>query len=72
MQFLIAPDKFKGALTGQQFCLAVVEGIKLAWPEANCVALPLADGGDGSMEAVRLILGDSRCALRCRTLGKGY
>lgn len=46
---LIAPDKFKGTLSGQAFC-AVVEEI-VASHEMHATAVPLADGGDGTLDA---------------------
>ena len=48
MRILIAPDKFKGSLEATDVCLAVNEGIKLAFPEAETTSIPLADGGEGT------------------------
>ena len=53
MKFVLAPDKYKGSLTGHQFCEAVESGIKMVFPEANILKKPLADGGDGTIEVVR-------------------
>lgn len=53
MKFVLAPDKYKGSLTGLEFCNAVAEGTKQVFPEAKIVKLPLADGGDGSIEVVK-------------------
>ncbi|WP_298510765.1 glycerate kinase [uncultured Kordia sp.] len=50
MKIVLAPDKFKGALTGNEFCNAATEGIKNAMPLAEIIRLPLADGGDGTIE----------------------
>jgi glycerate kinase len=50
VKFVLAPDKFKGSLTGIQFCDAVEKGIKSVFPEAEILKLPLADGGDGTIE----------------------
>jgi glycerate kinase len=50
MRILIAPDKFRGSLEAAQVCLAVQEGILLAFPDADCISIPLADGGEGTME----------------------
>ncbi|MBT8187582.1 MAG: glycerate kinase, partial [Croceitalea sp.] len=44
MKFVVAPDKFKGALSGAEFCNAVEEGIKKALPNAIIIKKPLADG----------------------------
>lgn len=50
MKIVLAPDKFKGSLTGIEFCNAVEEGIKSVIPDAEIIKLPLADGGDGTVE----------------------
>ncbi len=53
MKFILAPDKFKGSLSGKQFCDAVEKGIKKALPQAMIQRKPLADGGDGTLEVVK-------------------
>ncbi len=53
MKFVIAPDKFKGSLTGFEFCNAVAEGLLMVFKDAEILKMPLADGGDGTMEVVR-------------------
>ena len=50
MKFVLAPDKFKGSLTGIEFCNIVEEGIRLVLPKVEILKLPLADGGDGTIE----------------------
>ncbi|NKI30384.1 glycerate kinase [Croceivirga thetidis] len=56
MKFVIAPDKFKGSLSGQEFCEIVATEIKKIYPSAELVQLPLADGGDGTLEVVERYL----------------
>lgn len=56
MKIIIAPDKFKGSLTGMEFCKAAEEGIKRIIPDAKVRWLPLADGGDGTIEVVNFYL----------------
>lgn len=48
MKILIAPDKFRGSLEATDVCRAVDEGIKLAFPHAKTISVPLADGGEGT------------------------
>ncbi|WP_017732950.1 glycerate kinase family protein [Nafulsella turpanensis] len=48
MHFLIAPDKFKDALSARQAAEALQEGILAAFPSATITLLPLADGGEGT------------------------
>lgn len=52
MKIVIAPDKYKGSLTGINFCRAAEQGIKKVIPDAEVVKIPLADGGDGTIEAL--------------------
>lgn len=56
MKFVLAPDKFKGSLTGFEFCDAVEVGIRMVFPNAEILKKPLADGGDGTIEVVKKYL----------------
>ena len=53
MKFVLAPDKFKGSLSGKEFCTAAERGLRKVFPNANMVIKPLADGGDGTIEVVK-------------------
>lgn len=48
MKIVLAPDKFKGSLKASEVCAAMTEGIRLANPRAEVVAVPMADGGEGT------------------------
>ena len=63
MKFVIAPDKFKGALTGFEYCDAVIEGLRFVFPEAEIVQKPLADGGDGTIDVVKHYIGGEKISL---------
>lgn len=52
MNVLIAPDKFKGTLTGKEAAHAIRDGWKKARPKDNLRTLPICDGGDGFGEAI--------------------
>ncbi len=52
MKILLAPDSFKGSLSAVQVCKALRVGVERVLPDANCVALPLADGGEGTTAAL--------------------
>ena len=56
MKIVLAPDKFKGSLTGLEFCNAVLKGLLKVIPKAEVVFLPLADGGDGTIEVANYYL----------------
>ncbi|EDY49033.1 hypothetical protein SSCG_02061 [Streptomyces clavuligerus] len=46
---LVAPDKFKGSLTALQVAERVTAGLRRARPGLRVTALPVADGGDGTV-----------------------
>jgi glycerate 2-kinase len=48
---LLAPDKFKGTLTGAEVAASLAEGIRSRRPTATLVKVPVADGGGGSLGA---------------------
>ncbi len=52
MKIVLAPDKFKGSLTASAVCAAMTEGILQADPTAEVVAIPMADGGEGTAEVL--------------------
>jgi glycerate kinase len=52
MRLLLAPDAFKGCLSAAEVCGALAEGIRRVLPEARIRAIPLADGGEGTTEAL--------------------
>ncbi len=49
---LIAPDSFKGSLTSVQVAQALADGWTAARPEDATLLCPLADGGEGTLEAI--------------------
>lgn len=63
MRVLIAPDKFKGSLSGLEAADAMAAGVLDVLPAAEIVRLPVADGGDGTLEAVLMKGGARRSAL---------
>lgn len=50
IKIIIAPDSFKGSVTAIEAALAIEKGIKNTFGEADTVLIPLADGGEGTME----------------------
>ena len=51
-KFVIAADSFKECLTAPEACQAMAEGIKKGFPGAETVLAPMADGGEGTVEAL--------------------
>ena len=60
MKIVIAPDKFKGSLTGLEFCDVVASGIEEILPACKIIKIPMADGGDGTMDALESQIPHSR------------
>jgi len=52
MKIVIAPDSFKGSLTAMEVSDAIEQGIREIFPEAKIVKIPMADGGDGTVQCL--------------------
>jgi glycerate kinase len=52
MKIVIAPDSFKDSLSAQSVAHAIAAGLIDVWPDAQLVECPMADGGEGTIEAV--------------------
>ena len=52
MRILIAPDKFKGTLNAREVAQHIAEGLIDVLPDAEIEIVPIADGGEGTAEAV--------------------
>jgi len=52
MKIVICPDSFKESLPASAAAQAIAEGVREVWPDADCVCLPLADGGEGTLDAL--------------------
>lgn len=52
MKIVIAPDSYKESLSALEVATAIERGFREIWPEANYVKLPVADGGEGTVDAM--------------------
>jgi glycerate 2-kinase len=52
MRILIAPDKFKGALNARDAAQSIAKGLLDVVPDAQIEVVPMADGGEGTAEAI--------------------
>ena len=52
MKIVIAPDSFKGSLSAYDVAIAIEKGIKKYLTDAETVIVPMADGGEGTMDAL--------------------
>lgn len=60
MTILICPDSFKGTLTARDAAEAIARGVSAARPDAKSLILPLADGGEGTLDALLANGGERR------------
>jgi|TARA_B100001250_G_scaffold284760_1_gene246849 glycerate kinase len=67
MKIILAPDSFKGNLTSLEVAIAFEKGIKRVLPRANCIKIPMADGGEGTVQS--LIDGIGGEIIRKRVIG---
>ncbi|MGV0814304.1 glycerate kinase [Mycolicibacterium boenickei] len=63
MKFVLAPDSFKESMSAAQAAAAMKHGVLSVMPDAECVEIPMADGGEGTVEAVVDALDGSRIAV---------
>ena len=52
MKFVLAPDSYKESMTAREAALAMERGIKKIFPDAICTLIPMADGGEGTVQSL--------------------
>ena len=52
LKIVIAPDSFKESLTSLEVANAIEKGFKRVFPDAFYVKVPVADGGEGTVQAM--------------------
>ncbi len=67
MKIVVAPDTFKEALSAREVADAISAGIRDAAPEAEVIKCPMADGGEGTVEA--LVAGSGGKFCRAKVTG---
>ncbi|WEG72401.1 glycerate kinase [Vagococcus intermedius] len=51
-KFVLAPDSFKESLTAKEVCQAMESGLRQAFPDSDYLHIPMADGGEGTMQSL--------------------
>ena len=64
-KYVLIPDSFKGTLSARDFCAVAREAIGRADPGAQVLSIPLADGGEGTVEAFLAACGGRRIDCPC-------
>lgn len=52
MKFVLAPDSFKESMTAKEVVDAMEKGIKKVLKDAECIKVPMADGGEGTVQSL--------------------
>ena len=66
MKVVIAPDSFKESLSAAEVAAAIGRGWARVFPQAELLLLPMADGGEGTVDALLASLGGERRELQAR------
>lgn len=66
MKIVIAPDSFKESLSAPEVAAAIARGWRQIFPQAQIVLRPMADGGEGTVEALLAAVGGERRECRVR------
>lgn len=64
MKFLFASDSFKGTLSTEKTAELLTKAAKQIFPRCECIGVPVADGGEGTVDAVLSANGGSRVLVR--------
>lgn len=61
MKIVIAPDSFKDSLSAAEVADVIQAGLEEVFPEAELVKCPMADGGEGTLDAILASVDGERC-----------
>jgi glycerate kinase len=66
MRFVVAPDSYKGSLSAVEVANIIEEGLLQVFPKAEVLKVPIADGGEGTVEAFLSALGGEKHLLEVK------
>ena len=64
-KYILIPDSFKGTMSSVEICQIVAEALRAQEPDAEIRAIPVADGGEGTVDAFLAAAGGQRIAVAC-------
>lgn len=62
-KFVLIPDSFKGTMSSSDVCAILSERVRAYYPDADVVSIPVADGGEGSVDAFLASMGGEKVPL---------
>ena len=66
MKVVIAPDSFKGCLNANLVALAMQKGVQRVYPDAHTDLIPMADGGEGTVDAILSAAGGRKIEVKVK------
>ena len=64
-KIVLIPDSFKGTLSAEQVCAVMEKAVRERFPQAEVVSIPVADGGEGSVDCLLRAMGGKKVRCRC-------
>ena len=65
-KYVLIPDSFKGTMSSAAICRVMAQEIRALEPDAQIVSVPVADGGEGTVEAFLTAMGGQRIEVACK------
>lgn len=62
-KFLLIPDSFKGTMSSDEICSIMEKAVRQNYPDAQIISIPVADGGEGSVEAFLKAMGGEKVVI---------
>ena len=59
-KIILMPDSFKGTYTSSEICSTIQEAIHSVFPDCNVISIPVADGGEGSVDCFLKAVGGEK------------
>lgn len=64
-KILFVPDSFKGTMSSMDICSILTEEARAVWPQVQTVSIPVADGGEGTVDAFLAAVGGEKVFVPC-------
>lgn len=64
MRFVVAPDSYKGSLSAVNVAGIMAQALEQVFPKAEIIKVPIADGGEGTVDALLTAVGGKKCPVK--------
>lgn len=65
-KILLVPDSFKGTMSSKEICEIMEKEIRSFWPDCEVLSIPVADGGEGSVDCFLTAVGGEKIQVPCQ------